>query len=203
MTRHTPSAAEADWLAAYRHIGSSTIGHFGREGWLPGLLPLHPGTQVAGRAFTVAVHAPDGAILRDALCACPPGAVLVVACQGEPGCACWGELRTLAALVKGLAGVVVDGPVTDLRALRELPLPIFCEGASAYTTRALGGAGAIEVPVQVRGVAIHPGDLIVGDDDGVQVLRPAQAIAGLPAFQRKEHADAQRRAELRARLRLA
>lgn len=182
-----------DLVEAYRDISSSTIGHFGREGHLPGLMPLACDVSLVGRAFCVEVNAPDGAILREALIACPAGAVLVVACVGDAHCACWGELRSLAALVKGVAGVVIDGPVTDVRALRQLPLPVFCTGASAYTTRSIGEHGRVGEPVQVAGVWVQPGDLIVADDDGVQVLPEGRAWEMLGAFEQKQRQDAERR----------
>ncbi|PVZ12675.1 MULTISPECIES: RraA family protein [unclassified Pseudomonas] len=190
---NSSSSAAPCLVEAYRPISSSTIGHFGRDGHLPGLMPLAPNVNLVGHAFCVQVQAPDGAILRDALIACPPGAVLVVACDGEPHCACWGELRSLAALVKGVAGVVIDGPVTDTRALRQLPLPVFCTGASAYTTRSIGEHGSVGQPVQLAGVWVRPGDLIVGDDDGVQVLSQERAWEMLGAFEQKQRQDAERR----------
>ncbi|MBJ9978170.1 RraA family protein [Pseudomonas sp. S75] len=180
-------------VEAYRSISSSTIGHFGRDGHLAGLMPLAPDVHLAGPAFCVEVQAPDGAILREALIACPPGAVLVVACRGDLQCACWGELRSLAALVKGVAGVVIDGPVTDVRAVRQLPLPVFCTGVSAYTTRSIGEHGSVGQPVQVAGVWVRPGDLIVGDDDGVHALGQARAGEMLAAFEHKQRQDAERR----------
>ncbi|MBI0528495.1 RraA family protein, partial [Dickeya dianthicola] len=103
----------------------------------------------------------------------------------------------LAARVKGLAGVVVAGAVTDSRALRQLGLPVFCKGVSAITTRTLGTAGAVNVPVTIAGVTVHPGDVAVGDDDGVFILSRATARDWLEPALSKEHADAQRRDALR------
>ncbi|UCJ15447.1 RraA family protein [Pseudomonas sp. MM211] len=201
MTFAAPAdSIPAALLDAYRGIAASTIGHFLREGHIHGLPPLVGDVHVVGRVTTVQIHAPDGSMLRDALIASQPGDVLVVANQGEQGCACWGELRTIAARIKGLAAVVIDGPVTDVRALRALGLPIFCSGVSAYTTRSLGEHGAVNVPVTIRGVEVHPGNLLVADDDGIYVLAAEQASDLLERLQNKEAADAARRAELQARL---
>ncbi|TBU77906.1 S-adenosylmethionine--2-demethylmenaquinone methyltransferase [Pseudomonas daroniae] len=187
-------------IDAYRGIAASTIGHLLREGHIRGLSPLVGDVHIVGRVTTAQIHAPDGSVLRDALIASHPGDVLVVANRGEQGCACWGELRTLAAKIKGLAGVVIDGPVTDIRALRALGLPIFCDGVSAYTTRSIGEHGAVNVSVTLRGVSVQPGNLLIADDDGIYVLEAQQASQLLPRLQNKEAADASRRAELQARL---
>lgn len=196
----TTESVPAALIDAYRGIAASTIGHVLQEGHIHGLPPLVADVQIVGRVTTAQIHAPDGSVLRDALIASQPGDVLVVANSGEANCACWGELRTLAARIKGLAGVVIDGPVTDVRALRTLGLPIFCSGVSAYTTRPLGEQGTVNVPVTIRGVRVQPGDLLVADDDGIYVLPPQQAGELLERLQSKEAADAARRGELQARL---
>lgn len=201
MTRAVPAdTIPAALIDAYRGVAASTIGHFLREGHIRGLSPLVGDVHVVGRVTTAEIHAPDGSVLRDALIASQPGDVLVVANRGERGCACWGELRTLAAKIKGLAGVVIDGPVTDVRALRALGLPIFCDGISAYTTRSIGERGAVNLSVTIRGVSVQPGNLLIADDDGIYVLEVEQASQLLPRLQSKEAADASRRAELQARL---
>lgn len=201
MTLVVPAGTiPAALLDAYRGVAASTIGHFLREGHIRGLSPLVGDVHIVGRVTTAQIHAPDGSVLRDALIASQPGDVLVVANLGEQGCACWGELRTLAAKIKGLAGVVIDGPVTDIRALRALGLPIFCDGVSAYTTRSIGEHGAVNVSVTLRGVSVQPGNLLIADDDGIYVLEAQQASQLLPRLQNKEAADASRRAELQARL---
>lgn len=201
MTLAAPTdTIPASLIDAYRGIAASTIGHFLRESHIHGLPPLVDDVHIVGRVTTAQIHAPDGSVLRDALIASQPGDVLVVANRGEQGCACWGELRTLAARIKGLAGVVIDGPVTDVRALRALGLPIFCDGVSAYTTRSIGEHGAVNVPVILRGVSVQPGNLLIADDDGIYVLETEQAAGLLERLQSKEAADAARRAELQARL---
>lgn len=137
--RQPPTSAAL--LEHYRGIAPSTLGHFGDEGYLRGIRPLFDGLRMLGTVVTVKVFAPDGAILRDALLLSEPGDVLVIQCLGDQECACWGELRTLAGLIKGLAGVVVEGAVTDVAALREHRLPVFSRGVSAYTTRGIGQQG--------------------------------------------------------------
>ncbi|QDX30473.1 RraA family protein [Dickeya poaceiphila] len=187
------SPVSDDLLADYRHISTSTLGHLMESGYLYGIQPLVPDVRMVGNVVTVKLCPPDGGVLREALLLSQPGDVLVIDASDEETRACWGELRTLAAKVKGLAGVVVAGAVTDSRALRQLGLPVFCKGISAITTRTLGTAGAVNVPVTVAGVTVHPGDVAIGDDDGVFILSPSAAREWLEKAQHKELADAERR----------
>ncbi|KAA5841862.1 RraA family protein [Pseudomonas chlororaphis] len=192
--------ASAALLEHYRGIAASTIGHFGDEGYLRGIRPLFDGLRMLGNVVTVKVFAPDGAILRDALLLSEPGDVLVIQCVGDQECACWGELRTLAGLIKGLAGVVVEGAVTDVAALREHRLPLFSRGVSAYTTRGIGEQGEVNLPIEVAGVRVNPGDIAIGDDDGVFILDGQRAEALLPQLLAKEEQDRERRAAFLQRL---
>ncbi|WP_049854930.1 RraA family protein [Dickeya fangzhongdai] len=189
-----------DLLAGYRHISTSTLGHLTEAGYLSGIRPLLPDVQMVGNVVTVKLCPPDGGVLREALLLSQPGDVLVIDASEEEERACWGELRALAARVKGLAGVVVAGAVTDSRALRQLGLPVFCKGVSAITTRTLGTAGAVNVPVTVAGVTVQPGDVAIGDDDGVFILSPSAARDWLEKAQHKEFADTERRDTLRRKL---
>ncbi|MBO8133972.1 RraA family protein [Dickeya fangzhongdai] len=189
-----------DLLAGYRHISTSTLGHLTEAGYLSGIRPLLPDVQMVGNVVTVKLCPPDGGVLREALLLSQPGDVLVIDASDEEERACWGELRALAARVKGLAGVVVAGAVTDSRALRQLGLPVFCKGVSAITTRTLGTAGAVNVPVTVAGVTVQPGDVAIGDDDGVFILSPSAARDWLEKAQHKELADTERRDTLRRKL---
>ncbi|AIC20288.1 S-adenosylmethionine: 2-demethylmenaquinone methyltransferase [Pseudomonas chlororaphis] len=192
--------ASAALLEHYRGIAPSTLGHFGDEGYLRGIRPLFDGLRMLGNVVTVKVFAPDGAILRDALLLSEPGDVLVIQCVGDQECACWGELRTLAGLIKGLSGVVVEGAVTDVAALREHRLPVFSRGVSAYTTRGIGQQGEVNLPIEVAGVRVNPGDIAIGDDDGVFILDGQRAEALLPQLLAKEALDRERRAAFLQRL---
>lgn len=196
--RQPPTSAAV--LEHYRGIAPSTLGHFGDEGYLRGIRPLFDGLRMLGNVVTVKVFAPDGAILRDALLLSEPGDVLVIQCVGDQECACWGELRTLAGLIKGLAGVVVEGAVTDVAALREHRLPVFSRGVSAYTTRGIGQHGEVNQPIEVAGVRVNPGDIAIGDDDGVFILDGQRAEALLPQLLAKEELDRERRAAFLQRL---
>ncbi|AIS12906.1 S-adenosylmethionine: 2-demethylmenaquinone methyltransferase [Pseudomonas chlororaphis subsp. aurantiaca] len=198
VPRQPPTSAAL--LEHYRGIAPSTLGHFGDEGYLRGIRPLFDGLRMLGNVVTVKVFAPDGAILRDALLLSEPGDVLVIQCVGDQECACWGELRTLAGLIKGLSGVVVEGAVTDVAALREHRLPVFSRGVSAYTTRGIGQQGEVNLPIEIAGVRVNPGDIAIGDDDGVFILDGQRAEALLPQLLAKEVLDRERRAAFLQRL---
>lgn len=187
-------------IAEYRTIPSSTIGHFSDRGFLRGIKPLFNDIRMVGNVVTVKVFPPDGSVLREALLLSRPGDVLVIECVDDQECGCWGELRTLASLIKGLAGVVVSGAVTDVSALRQHGLPVFCRDVSAYTTRGIGAQGEVNQPIQIGEVTVHPGDLAIGDDDGVFILAAGRAAELLPELRAKEAADQRRRAEFLQRL---
>ncbi|PAB24802.1 S-adenosylmethionine--2-demethylmenaquinone methyltransferase [Pseudomonas savastanoi] len=187
-------------IEQYRGIAASTIGHLTDSGYLPGIRPLFDGARLVGNVVTVKVQLPDGSILRDALLNSLPGDVLVIECVGDDHCACWGELRTLAALIKGLAGVVISGAVTDVAALREHRLPVFSRGICAVTTRSLGECGELNGQINIGGVVVNPGDIAIGDDDGVFILSAQQASELLPGLLAKEQADHDKREEFLRRL---
>ena len=200
MNAPHPALASAGLLEQYRNIAASTVGHFGDDGYLRGIRPLFDGLRMLGNVVTARVFPPDGSILREALLLSEPGDVLVVECVGDQECACWGELRTLAGLIKGLSGVVVEGAVTDVAALREHRLPVFSRGVSAYTTRGIGEQGQVNQPIEVAGVQVKPGDIAIGDDDGVFILDRRWAEALLPQLLAKEEQDRERRAAFLQRL---
>ena len=136
--------------------------------------PWSANARMAGPAFTVQVHTADILMVSKALAECPAGHVLVIDGHGERNTALWGGLTTLSALRKALAGVVVDGAIRDLADIRASKLPVF---ARAVVPNAGGAqyAGKLQVPVACGGAVVHPGDWLVGDDDGVVVI-PASRL---------------------------
>ena len=136
--------------------------------------PWSANARMAGPAFTVQIHTADILMVSKALAECPAGHVLVIDGHGERNTALWGGLTTLSALRKGLAGVVVDGAIRDLADIRASKLPVF---ARAVVPNAGGAqyAGKLQVPVACGGAVVHPGDWLVGDDDGVVVI-PASRL---------------------------
>lgn len=145
--------------------------------------------SMAGPAFTVRVHTADILMVGKAVSDCPADRVLVIDGHGECNTALWGGIITQAARLKGLAGVVIDGAIRDSAEIREDPLPVF---ARAVVPNAGGAeyAGETEVPVQCGGLAVHPGDWIVGDDDGVTVVPAAKLDETLAAAEALREVEA-------------
>ena len=136
---------------------------------------LSANPRMAGPAYTVRVHTADILMVGAALSQCPSGHVLVIDGQGELNTALWGELTTLAALRKRVAGVVVDGALRDSLNISRSRLPVF---ARAIVPNA-GGAeyvGELNVTVQCGGQVVRPGDWMAGDEDGVVVI-PAERLS--------------------------
>lgn len=100
----------------------------------------------------------------------PPGHVMVVDCRGDKRAASGGEILTTRLMKRGVAGLVSDGPVRDSSPIAELPFQVFCAGASAPLNLVHHHAVDLNVPIGCGGVAVYPGDIIVGDDDGVVVI---------------------------------
>ncbi|RVU19667.1 RraA family protein [Methylobacterium oryzihabitans] len=173
MSQH--ETAEALRLLA--GVETATIGHFRDDGFMaPSIQGLGEATRICGPALTAALPGDDGSALAGALAQARPGDVLVVDRQGDERHACWGAVLTAAALAVGLAGVVIDGPVTDLTAIRASGLPIWFRGRSPLTTKRRGG-GTVGGTVRCGGVTVRPGDLVLADENGVAVLDPAEALA--------------------------
>jgi RraA family protein len=140
-----------------------------------------------GVAFTVKVRAGDNLMVHRALDMALPGDVIVVDGQGDLSNAIAGENMMMWAQRRRLAGVIVDGAMRDLDALRTLELAVFAAGIQPkgpYKT----GPGEINVPICCGGVVINPGDIIVGDEDGVVSIHPVDA----PTVCKKAHARHQK-----------
>lgn len=144
----------------------------GRRGALPARIsPLDPSMTVVGPAYPVWVTAGDNLWIHRAIETAPAGSVLVVAPHQAVDAGYIGEIMALAALQRGLAGLVIDGQVRDRSAVLGLGLPVFSTGLAIRGTgkdpSAFGGCGA---PVVVGDVQVSSGDLVLGDEDGVVVV---------------------------------
>lgn len=126
-------------------------------------------TKIVGRALTVKVPAGEGAIVSRAIELAGEGDVIVIAGQGVCQCSYWGDHRSLCARLQGAAGVVIDGAFRDLEGCEEAGFPVFARALTCGTAQKTG-EGQINVPVSCAGVAVNPGDFIVGDVNGVCVI---------------------------------
>ncbi|WP_168016056.1 RraA family protein [Halomonas salinarum] len=182
----------------YQALATSTLGHFTDFGAITSLSPLVRPTRLLGTALTVRIPHLDGSIIKEALKLACPGDVLVIDVSGDHHRACWGEFRAYAALRKQLAGIITNGAITDHDALSRLPLPTYARTTSPLTTRALELEGEINVPVAIDGTVISPGDLVLGDDDGLFVVPPHRADALAEAAEAKQVQEEEKRRALAA-----
>jgi 4-hydroxy-4-methyl-2-oxoglutarate aldolase len=160
--------------------------HVGRSQMMdPAIKPLlGRDWSVVGPAVTVDIDAFDHLMSIAAIGVARRGDVVVVAARGHMASAVWGGGLTMSAKNLGLEAVLVDGAVMDTRAILAREVPVFCRGSHpAHGTREK--PGSVNVPVACGGVIVHPGDLILGDLDGVVVVRRESATEVLAACEEK------------------
>lgn len=124
----------------------------------------------AGSAVTVRIPPNDSVLVYKALEMAQEGDIIVVDMNDEHRYACWGEITTLIAKEKGLSGAIIQGPVTDSLAIEELEFPVYSSSISPLTTKLFSLDGDINVSVSIDNVVINPGDIIIGDNDGLLVI---------------------------------
>lgn len=176
-----------------RHSSATLHEAYGQRGALPSAISaLQPEMQVTGRAVTVASAPLDNLWIHRAIYAAAPGDVLVVSVGRAWTAGYWGEVLTRAALARRLAGLVIDGCVRDGAQLATLGLPIFCRGLSIRGTSKIESApGGINRPTRLGEVLVEPGDLIVGDRDGVVCIAQDDVPEALAAAERREQKEAE------------
>ncbi|MPM28769.1 Regulator of ribonuclease activity A [bioreactor metagenome] len=139
------------------------------------LVPLN-GNSMAGTAFTVKTRPGDNLVVHKALDLARPGDVLVIDARGDISNAILGELMTWYAKHRGIVGIVVDGAIRDSRGISENNIiPVFARGIS-HQGPYKSGPGEIHGDIQIGGMTVHDGDLIVGDYDGLVVIPPDRAV---------------------------
>jgi len=128
-----------------------------------------PGTVLCGSAITVSCTPGDNLGLHVAIALCKPGDVLVATVNNHPEFGYWGEIMAVAALEKGISGLVIDGCVRDFAQLCQLRFPTFASGLCIKGTNKKS-FHSINHPITLGKILINPGDLILGDDDGLVVV---------------------------------
>lgn len=180
-----------DLLAGFAGLGAATVYEgAGKLGDMaPTIRPLFEGARLCGSAFTVKCFPGDLRAMTAAVDLAQPGDVLVIDGGGSDRVTTWGGAATVAAKRRGLAGVVTNGCVRDGEQIRSLGFPVFAAG---HTVR--GGlrnhAGWTAIPISVGDVVVQPGDLVIGDLDGVVVVA-AERLADVleKALARRQHED--------------
>ena len=156
----------------------------------PRLRPMHAGGGLAGPALTVKTRPGDNLMIHKAIALAEPGDVIVVDGGGDLTNALIGELMLAQMVKRGLGGIVLNGAIRDSAAIRAQGFPVFAAGVT-HRGPYKDGPGEINVPVALDGMVIEPGDLVLGDDDGLLCV-PFDAVETV-------HAAAAQKAEAEAR----
>jgi regulator of RNase E activity RraA len=172
---------------------SDALDRLGRPGSLLGIAPLTDGQRLVGRAFTVryrpAGHPPG--TVGDYLDELEPGQLVAIDNGGRTDCTVWGDILTAVAHQRGIAGTVIDGVNRDVRRALDLGYPIYSRGRFMRTGKDRVEVAEVGGPVTIGGVQVRPGDLLVGDDDGVVAIGQdveAEAIGIARGIEQREAA---------------
>jgi len=149
-----------------------------------------------GTAFTVRARSGDNLMFHYALDAALPGDVLVIQGEGDLSQSLAGELMMSWAIQRKLAGVVVDGAMRDLEAIREMTMPVYAAGIQPKGPYKQG-PGEVNVTISCGGIVVRPGDILVGDPDGVVVIRPEDAPEILKKALKKQASEEKSREAIR------
>ena len=175
----------------------------GRRGALSGrIAPLAPSMRFAGPAITVEVRPGDNLMIHAAMAIARPGDVIVIDGKGDLSSALMGEIMSHQCMAIGVAAVVMDGAVRDSEAIRALGFPMYAAGLNPNGPTKFV-PGRLNHPISIGGVRVSPGDLVVGDADGVTVIERAKAAAMLPLAAEKVAAETRRIAQIKSREALA
>jgi regulator of RNase E activity RraA len=183
-----PSAEQVSsaLVAEYRGVATSIISdNLSRLPGATGILPYHKGGHMIGTALTVKTRAGDNLAIHAALKIARAGDIIVVDGGGDISQALIGEIILTHAQSLGVAGFIIDGAIRDVGAIRASDLPCYARGVTHRGPYKFG-PGAVNVSVSIGGLVINPGDLIVGDEDGIVALAPAVAAQLLPGVRAQE-----------------
>ncbi len=142
----------------------------GKRGMVdPAIRPAWPGARICGAAMTVQCPPGDNLMLHKAVAAAQPDDVIVASVDNHVIAGAWGEILTVAAQTRGVVGLVIDGAVRDIEAIARLGFPIFSRGL-AIGSCTKNRPGTIDCPLNFGGVTVYPGDIVVGDSDGIVIV---------------------------------
>lgn len=188
-----------DQLTQLRDLGTATVYEAqGAKGALDsGMKPIDPKVRLAGPALTVDARPADNLILHHAVLQAKPGDVLVVDAKGFMEAGPWGDVLTLQAMKLGIAGLVINGCVRDANLIIDLGFPVFCRGLSIKGT-GKNQPGKVNVPICIGDAVIRPGDIIVGDRDGLVVVAQDEVGMAIANSMAREEKEVQQRKAIEA-----
>jgi 4-hydroxy-4-methyl-2-oxoglutarate aldolase len=199
VARRSISRTAKPVVDKFLRFGVATIHEaMGRVGLMqPHLRPIYPGARLCGTAVTVLLHPGDNWMLHVAAELIQPGDVVVAGLSAPSTDGFFGELLATSFRARGALGLIIDAGVRDVRDLTEMQFPVFSKAISAKGTvkETLGSAN---MPVVCAGALVHPGDVIVADDDGVVVIPAAVAQQAADASETREANEAVKRQRLAA-----
>ena len=167
--------APAELVGAFAGIPVANIGdNMNRRACMHARIRPMNGSPLLGAAITVKTNPGDNLMLYAAIELAQPGDVIVIDAQGEMSNAITGELMLTWAQTKGLAGVVIDGAVRDAAAIKNLSMPVYAAGVTPNGPFK-NGPGEVNATICCGGVVVKPGDIVVGDADGIVVIDPSDA----------------------------
>jgi len=170
----------------------------GRRGTMHGrIAPIARSMRCAGPALTIEVRPGDNLMIHAALTFAQAGDVLVIDGKADLTCALMGAIMMNQCKARGLAGVIIDGAVRDVDELVELGFPVFAAGANPNGPTKFQ-PGRVNWPIAIGGVSVNPGDLVVGDADGVVVVPRLDAARVLALSEQRSAREQQTRERLRA-----
>jgi regulator of RNase E activity RraA len=177
--RRNPSAPQADAavLETLRGIAVALLSdNLHRGTGSVGLQPYHRPKAMAGTAVTVRARGGDNLTILRAYEYCRPGDVMVIDCGGDVTNAVVGGILSYYGMTIQLSGMVIDGAIRDVAEIRERDFPVYARGVN-HRGPYKDGPGEINVPVSIGGMVVNPGDIIVGDQDGLLAFAPSEARA--------------------------